>query len=260
MASTSATRPGGADTGSFESDLGKLLRDLSEASADQGNGVALLIDEAQDLPQEELIALCTIVHVANQRQDRLVIALAGLPSLPLKLAEAKSYAERLFTCHEIGALQPEDAQAALVDPALDENVIWSQDALDIVLKQAAGYPYFLQQYGQDTWNAAGASPIDRHAAELGVANGRTGLDTGFFRIRWDRATATEKSYLKAMAEDGDTGSLTSTISERLNKRPQSLGPARASLIGKGLIYSPEHGVVAYTVPAMAAFVQRQNHE
>ncbi|MDR2929444.1 MAG: ATP-binding protein [Propionibacteriaceae bacterium] len=249
---------GGADTGVFESDLSKLLRDLSEAAADQGTGVALLIDEAQDLPAKELIALCAIVHAANQRQDRLVVALAGLPSLPRRLSEAKSYAERLFSYHGIGALQPDDARRALVDPASDEDVVWSGGALDKVMAEAGGYPYFLQQYGQDTWNVAAESPLSPADAELGIAHGRAALDTGFFRVRWDRATMAEKNYLRAMAIDDDEGSQAGNIAVRLGKTVKSLGPIRASLIGKGLIYSPVHGVVAYTVPAMATFVRQQD--
>lgn len=248
---------GGADTGTFESDLGKLLRDLGGAAEEQGVGVAVLVDEAQDLPDEELIALCSIVHAANQRQDRLVLALAGLPSLPRKLAEAKSYAERLFNYRTVDALADDDAAAALVTPAEAEGVGWEEAAMNHIVMAASGYPYFLQQFGQDTWNATELPPITLPDAKLGVAIGQLALDTGFFRIRWDRATSAEKEYLKAMAVDGDGGSSSGEVAARLRKKTTALGPVRANLINKGLIYSPDHGVVAYTVPAMAEFVRRQ---
>lgn len=248
---------GGADTGTFESDLGKLLRDLSAAAEERDVGLALLIDEAQDLPDDELLALCAIVHAANQRQDRLVLALAGLPSLPRKLAEAKSYAERLFSYHTVDALTRQDAAAALSEPAEVEGVVWEDEATDHVLEAAGGYPYFLQQYGQDTWNLAPGSPITLNDARIGVAAGQLSLDSGFFRIRWDRATSAEKEYLKAMAVDGDRGSTSGDVAARLHKKTTALGPTRASLINKGLIYSPDHGIVSYTVPAMAGFVKRQ---
>lgn len=248
---------GGADTGTFESDLGKLLRDLSGAAEERGVGVALLVDEAQDLPSDELIALCAIVHAANQRQDRLVVGLAGLPSLPRKLSEAKSYAERLFSYHTVDALTAPQAADALTGPAQHEGVTWQRAAVDHVVKAAGGYPYFLQQYGQDTWNVAPESPITLHDAQLGVATGQLALDNGFFRIRWDRATPAEKDYLKAMAMDGDVGSFSGEVAARLAKKVTALGPIRANLINKGLVYSPDHGMVAFTVPAMAAFVIRQ---
>ena len=248
---------GGANTGTFESDLGKLLRDLSGAAEEKNVGLAVLVDEAQDLPDDELIALCSIIHAANQRQDRLVLALAGLPSLPRKLAEAKSYAERLFSYHTVGELSDEDAEAALVTPAQSEGAAWEPRAVEHVVRASAGYPYFLQQYGQDAWNAAPGSPITQADARVGVAIGELALDTGFFRIRWDRATTAEKEYLRAMAVDGDHGSASGEVAARLHKKTTALGPVRANLINKGLVYSPDHGIVAYTVPAMAEFVKRQ---
>lgn len=248
---------GGADSGAFEPDLGKLLKDLSGAAEERGVGVALLIDEAQDLPNEELVALCSILHGATQRQERLVVALAGLPSLPRKLAEAKSYAERQFSFHVIDALAEADAADALINPALDEGAQWDPDAVDHVVARAGGYPYFLQQYGQEVWNVAEGSTITRADARQGVEIGQLALDSGFFRIRWDRATPAEKDYLKAMAVDGDAGSLTGAVADRLHKKITAIGPTRANLINKGLVYSPDHGIVAYTVPAMAAFVRRQ---
>ena len=248
---------GGANTGTFESDLGKLLRDLSGAAEEKNIGLAVLVDEAQDLPDDELIALCSIIHAANQRQDRLVLALAGLPSLPRKLAEAKSYAERLFSYHTVGELSDEDAAAALVTPAESEGAAWEPRAVEHVVRASAGYPYFLQQYGQDAWNAAPGSPITQADARVGVAIGELALDTGFFRIRWDRATTAEKEYLRAMAVDGDHGSASGEVAARLHKKTTALGPVRANLINKGLVYSPDHGIVAYTVPAMAKFVKRQ---
>lgn len=248
---------GGADSGAFEPDLGKLLKDLCGAAEERGIGVALLIDEAQDLPTEELVALCSILHGATQRQERLVVALAGLPSLPRKLAEAKSYAERQFGFHVIDALSQADAADALIDPAVDEGVNWDPQAVAYVTARAGGYPYFLQQYGQEVWNVADGSAIELADARHGVAIGQLALDSGFFRIRWDRATPAEREYLKAMAVDGDAGSLTGAVADRLHKKITAIGPTRANLISKGLVYSPDHGLVAYTVPAMAAFVRRQ---
>ena len=248
---------GGADTGALETDLGRVVMDLVAVAEERGTGVALLIDEAQDVSQEELAALCALIHGANQRQERFVVALAGLPSLPRQLSEAKSYAERLFSFHEIGILTREESIAVLTDPAEMSGVEWSEEALDLVVDAAGDYPYFLQEFGQDTWNAATGSPIMGEDARLGIAMGTHALDTGFFRIRWERASAAEKDYLRAMAEDGEGPSSSSEIAARLGKKASALGPARANLIAKGLIYSPEYGVVAFTVPAMCRFIERQ---
>jgi hypothetical protein len=248
---------GGADTGILETDLAKLVRDLSAAAAEENTGLAFLVDEAQDLAADELVALCAIAHTAGQQGWRCLFALAGLPSLPRVLAEAKSYAERLFVFEHIEHLTTDLATRALTDPAEDEGAAWEAEAAHHVVDRAGGYPYFLQQFGQDSWNHAPGPAITLPDARLGVATGQHTLDTGFFRARWDRATRAEQRYLRAMADDGDTGSSTREIAARLGGRVNTYGPARASLIAKGLIYAPKHGRIAYTVPGMADFINRQ---
>lgn len=251
------TPGGGADTGLLEADLGRVLDDLADAAEEQHVGVALLIDEAQNLTTEELAAICQIIHGANQRQARLLVTLAGLPSLPGKLAEAKSYAERLFDYHMIGTLSREEAFDALAKSAAEEGVTWSSDAIDIILDAAGGYPYFLQQFGNDTWNAADRSPLTASDARIGLATGWAALDSGFFRAQWDRATHAERGYLRAMAAIGDDDGASGEIASQMGRSIKSLGPIRASLINKGIIYAPEHGRVAFSVPAMSDFVSRQ---
>lgn len=247
---------GGADTGNFDTDLKKLVNDLTEAAESEHVGVAILIDEAQDLPAHELATLCAVAHAAAQDSWPLLVAFAGLPSLPRILAESKSYAER-FRYEKIEQLDADVAAKALTLPAALEDVEWNRDAIDLVVEASGRYPYFLQQFGQESWNAAAETVVSRQDAAVGVARGTNDLDNGFFRVRWDRATRTEQNYLKAMAIDQDNGSSSSEIASRLNRAPMSLGPARASLIAKGLIYAPEHGMVAFTVPGMAAFIGRQ---
>jgi hypothetical protein len=247
---------GGADTGILDTDLKKLINELAEAAEEESVGLAILIDEAQDLSSEELATLCTIAHAAAQDNWRVLFAFAGLPSLPRILAEAKSYAER-FRYMKIQQLDADVVADALTIPAGIENAQWDDDAIDLVVDASGRYPYFLQQFGQETWNVATGPVIARHDAALGVAQGTNDLDNGFFRVRWDRATRAEQSYLRAMAIDRDEGSSSSEVATRLSRKPASLGPSRASLIAKGLIYAPEHGIVAFTVPGMAAFIGRQ---
>jgi hypothetical protein len=253
-------RGGGADTGVLETDLGKVVGDLAAAAAEEGTGVAFAVDEAQDLSREELAALCALAHLAGQRGWRCAFALAGLPSLPRVLSEAKSYAERLFDYRLIGHLVAAAAEQALVEPAAAEGVRWQGRALQHILTAAAGYPYFLQQFGQETWRTAEGATLTLADARVGVAAGLHALDNGFFRSRWDRATRAEQEYLRAIAVDGGAPASTGELASRLGRAQPSLGPARASLIAKGLIYAPEHGVVAFTVPGMAEFIARQSEE
>jgi hypothetical protein len=247
---------GGADTGILETDLRKLVADLAGAAEEEGIGLAILIDEAQDLSHEELTTLCVIAHAAAQDDLPVAFAFAGLPSLPRILAEARSYAER-FRYVDVHELSTTAAAEALTIPAAAEDAQWSTDAVDVITEASGGYPYFLQQFGQDAWNAAVGPEITLRDAELGVARGTLQLDTGFFRARWDRATPGEQDYLRAMSVDGDATSQSGEVANRLGRPVTSLGPIRAKLISKGLIYAPEHGVVAFTVPGMASFINRQ---
>ena len=249
---------GGADSGVLETDLDKLVKDLSEGAGEEGVGVAVLVDEAQDLTMDELVALCAIAHRASQQGWPFLLCLAGLPSLPKDVAEAKSYAERLFAFYPITALPSAIAGEVLTVPAERAGVRWETAGVALLVDEARGYPYFLQQYGQDTWNSAlGADVITVHDARVGAAVGRSALDNGFFRARWDRATRSEQAYLRGMAVDGDAGSSSGEVARRLDRKPTSLGPTRAALISKGLLYAPEHGRIAFTVPGMADFITRQ---
>lgn len=252
----SAAPGGGADTGILETDLKKLVSDLAGAADEESVGLAILVDEAQDLTGDELATMCTIAHAAAQDGWPVLFALAGLPSLPRILSEARSYAER-FQYLRIQQLDAAVAAEALTIPAEQEDAAWADDAVDVVVEASGRYPYFIQQFGQETWKAAEGPRIGVEDARLGVALGTAQLDNGFFRARWDRATRSEQAYLRSMAVDGDDGSSSGEVASRLSRKPASLGPTRASLIAKGLVYAPEHGVIAFTVPGMAAFIGRQ---
>ena len=253
-----AAAQGRGDSGELETDLSELIRDLAEVAREQGRGVAILIDEAQDLARDELKAFCAVCHQAGQRDWPFLIALAGLPSLPRQLSEAKSYAERLFTYREITQLRDEAAEQALTRPAAAEGVSWQDDAVTFVVSATRGYPYFLQEYGQATWNAAQGTTLTYDDARVGAASGQAHLDAGFYRARWERATPGQRAYLQALAQDGDGPSQSGEVSARLGKTSTGVGPIRDSLIKKGLIYAPEHGRIAYTVPGMADFIARQS--
>lgn len=247
---------GGADTGILQTDLRKVIRDVGRAAKEEGVGLAILIDEAQDVDKQELMVLSSITQVAAQDDWPVLFAFAGLPSLPQILAEAKSYTER-FQYEHIERLSDAEAKLALTDPANEEGAEWSPDAVVRVVETSDRYPYFLQQFGQETWSVAAGSPITLSDAEIGILKGQQQLDNGFFRARWDRTTEAEKRYMRAMCPEGDVGVGSSDVAYRLNKSVQSLGPTRANLIHKGLVYAPDHGVVRFTVPGMSAFIERQ---
>jgi len=252
-----ATSAGRADSGDLETDVGELVEDLADALGDGGLAFALFIDEMQDVDLPTLSALLATQHGAGQRGRPFYIIGAGLPSLPGVLSQARSYAERLFDYHRIGALDRGPALAALRDPALANGADYEQPALDLLVAAAQGYPYFLQEYGRAIWDIAQAAPFTAGDATAALEYGLARLDEGFFTARWERATRVEREFLAAMAVEAGGACATLALATRLGKKVSAIGPARAGLIGKGLIYAPDHGMVAYTVPGMATFIRRQ---
>ena len=245
-------------TGSLNSDFADLIIDVAEGARAIDTGVAVFVDEMQHLTKSELAAICQACHAANQQNLPFVLVGAGLPNLPRVLSDAVSYAERLFDYRSIGRLGADDSKAAVMLPASDEDAEWNPAAIAVILEASDGYPYFIQQFGQSSWNIAAKSPITVGDARNGVELGRAKLDNGFFRARWDRATPTERDLMTAMAIDGDGPSDSNSVAKRLHKSTAAIGPARANLIAKGLVWAPEHGQIAFTVPGMAAFIERQS--
>lgn len=251
---------GRADSGDLEIDLVELFTDAAALAAEHDTGLALFLDELQDAPGRDLSALCAAVHEVSQARSPLLVVGAGLPHLPAVLTGAKSYAERLFTYREVGRLTPEAAASALTVPAAREGVRFTDAGLAALLGAADGYPYFLQAYGAAAWDAAPLDPIDVDDVVAGRREADAELATGFFGSRWERATNAERAYLHAMADllDGRDGAvLTAALAAHLGKRPAGLSPARDALLRKGLVYSPQRGVVAFTVPHFARFARER---
>lgn len=247
---------GTADSGDLEADLSALFLALGEAAMDRGAAIALIVDELQYLSEEELSALIMAMHQISQRQLPVVLFGAGLPQLVALAGRAKSYAERMFQFPELGPLQPEDAAAALQEPVMQENVRFTDEALQEIIVQTQGYPYFLQEWGYQSWNIADQSPIEIGDVQQATDESIRRLDMNFFRVRFDRLTPREKEYLQALAELGEGPHRSGDVAERLGVKVQSVAPVRNSLIKKGMIYSPAHGDTAFTVPLFGGFMKR----
>jgi len=247
---------GSADSGDLAIDLPNLFVAVAEAAQERGSAVAVLIDEIQYFGSKELGALIMAMHRVQQLSLPLVLIGAGLPILPGLAGESKSYAERLFSYPDIGPLARQDSAKALREPALEAGVVIEVDALDEVFRLTKGYPYFLQEWGYQAWNMALSSPIT--LADVKEATGAVipRLDQNFFRVRFDRLTPSEKNFLRAMAEIGPGPHRTSDIAEMLKVKLTSMGPVRAKLLKKGMVYSPAHGDMAFTVPLFDEFMRR----
>ena len=247
---------GSADSGDLEIDLPNLFVAIGEAAQDRNSAVAIFIDEIQYFSKKELGALIMAMHKIQQQQLPLVLLGAGLPILPGMAGDSKSYAERLFNFPNIGALSQVDTAKALQEPALEAGVAFEDAALDEVFLLTKGYPYFLQEWGYVAWNLATISPITLQVVRDAKKAVIPRLDENFFRVRFDRLTPSEKNFLRAIAELGPGAHRTGDIAEILKVKVTSLGPVRAKLINKGMIYSPAHGDMDFTVPLFDDFMIR----
>ena len=245
-----------ADSGDLENDLTELFLQIGLAAKERQTAFVLFIDEIQYIKEEEFAALIMALHKCTQRQLPVMVVGAGLPQLIGQAGEAKSYAERLFQYPEIGPLDRDAAKKALTLPAAEKGVNYTDEALEEILSQTKGYPYFLQEWGKHSWQCADSSPITgddaRQASRIAISE----LDGSFFRVRFDRLTQSEKKYLRAMAELGDGPHRSGDIAHLLEKEVQSGAPIRASLINKGMIYSPDHGDNSFTVPLFDGYMKR----
>ncbi|NOT11355.1 MAG: AAA family ATPase [Methylococcaceae bacterium] len=248
--------PGAADSGDLEVDLPSLFVAVAEAAEERGSAVAILIDEIQYFSAAELSALIMAMHKMQQRQLPLVLIAAGLPILPGLAGESKSYAERLFSFPDVGPLPEADAIRALQEPIRAAGESIEQEALREIYDMTKGYPYFLQEWGYQAWNHAMASPISLQVVLETSEVVSKRLDENFFRVRFDRLTPREKKYLRAMAELGAGPYRTGDVAEILGVLINTLGPVRASLIKKGMVFSPSHGDMAFTVPLFDEFMRR----
>jgi hypothetical protein len=250
---------GRADTGDLETDLTELFTDVADLAADLSVGVAIFIDEMQDVAPAELSALCSACHEISQQQAPLVIVGAGLPHLPTALSASKSYAERLFHYRSIDRLSRAESDRALLVPASGEEVDYDEAALERLYRLTDGYPYFVQAYGKATWDTAPGTPITCRDVDDAAPQAESELGIGFFGARFERATPAERDYMKAMADLGasslDGPVSTAEVALSLGRKPQSLSPARDGLIKKGLVYAEERGVVRFTVPHFGAFLR-----
>ncbi|MFI7677091.1 AAA family ATPase [Actinophytocola sp. NPDC049390] len=249
---------GRADSGDIEIDLVELFTDVAELAQDVGTGVALLIDEMQDVMADDVSALCAACHELSQSGAPFVVVGAGLPHLPAVLSASKSYSERLFRYVRIDRLDRTDADQAVVAPIAREDAGITDEALDALFDAAGGYPYFIQAYGKAAWDAAPSDPITAEDVAVAAPEAEAELAVGFFGSRYERATPAEREYLRAMAEltkgKTDEGAATADIASHLGRKPSSLSPARDSLIKKGLIFSAERGRIAFTVPHFGRYL------
>jgi len=256
LAIDTAPEAGLADSGDLDIDLADLFVTIGKAAEERSTAITLFIDELQYVPEDQLASLIHALHNASQEQLPITMVAAGLPQLIGRTGNAKSYAERLFEFASVDRLHDAYAHIALTVPAAREGVEFQPEAISEILKRTSGYPYFLQQWGKHSWDAADVSPIGIADARRATDDALAELDASFFRVRFDRLTPAQKRYMRAMAELGPGPHRSGDIAQILDRKVTSVAPTRNSLVAKGMIYSPAHGDTAFTVPLFDGFMKR----
>ncbi|MCB6413673.1 AAA family ATPase [Faecalimonas umbilicata] len=251
---------GTADTGQFENDLKEILVSMGVVAKKTNHMVCFFIDEVQYLKQEELTALITALHRINQKQLPILIFAAGLPKIAKLAGDSKSYAERLFEFISIDSLKYDDARQALLNPAEEQGVTYSEDAIEYIIKMTDGYPYFIQEYGKQAWEKMQDKKIDLDCVKRAEADFIESLDKSFFKVRYDRATKREKDFMFGMVKCGDLPCTIAEVAKQMGTTPKSIGPLRSQLIHKGFIYSTSYGEIDFTVPQFDRYLLRINPE
>lgn len=253
----------GVDAGATHGDDLSLALDVTEvfvavgeAARDQGKGVLLLLDEVQFLGTTQLEAVIQAIHKTVQRTLPITVVGAGLPQLAELAGDAKSYAERLFKFPSIGNLDDDDTRRALDEPAREEGAHFTADALDLAVQVTGGYPYFIQELGSAVWGLAGGPEITLADVRNAIPAYEAKLDASFFRVRIDRATELQRAYMRAMAELGPGPQKAADVAEMMGRSSTNLAPTRSGLINMGLLYTPEHGYAAFTVPHFDQYLKR----
>ena len=247
---------GVADSGNLELDLVALFEAIGTAASASNTALVAIIDELQYVPKAELAALIAALHRAGQKRLPILVAAAGLPQLRARAAEAKTYAERLFEFREIGPLDDDASRNAIAKPIRARKADIGAEALRVIVAETQGYPYFLQEWGRHAWNIAEKPQITAGDVERASREVAASLDAGFFRARFDRLTASQKRYLRAMAELGPGPHGSGEIARTLGRKVTALGPTRSQLIAKGMVWSATRGDTAFTVPLFDQFMRR----
>ena len=246
-----------ASSGKMELDLSEVLLASARAAKASNKAIGMYVDELQNLELEAMRGIIVALHFAAQESLPLYLVGSGLPSIRALVGKSKTYAERMFNYAEIGALCKEDVDLAITVPLNNNGLDIEPEAITEVFEKTKGYPYFLQEYGYQMWIAAEKSPISADDVRRIVPDVQNRLDSNFFDVRFDRISNREKEFLRAMAEfPQDKAVPMSELVGTMGRPLSAISPIRASLIKKGVVYSPEYGGIAYTVPMFADYMKR----
>lgn len=243
-------------TNNLTQSLTDVFTSLGEAAAKAEIPICFFIDEIQYIKSENLGALIAAIHRTNQLGYPIMIIAAGLPKIYSMLSSEKSYSERLFIYKEIDSLEREQAIKAIEMPIKQFNVKYSDKAINKIIEVTEGYPFFIQQLCQIVFQNIDSKVISDIDVENNLEEFFEKLDTGFFKLRYERCSAAEKKFIFVMVKCGELPCTIANIAEIMKKSINSISTARAQLINKGIIYPVKYRELDFTVPQFSGFIHR----
>ena len=257
--------------GKVETDLSKSLYDAVEGALDTGHqGFALLLDEAQvirdDTSRNGQYPMSMFIAAVNALQEAglpLALVLCGLPTLATNLQNARTYSERMFRAEHIGALQgnPGPARDAFVQPLAGTGIEADEDLVSRVLEEVEGYPFFIQLWGAELWEAAQDAGTDQFTPRLLDAiesDIYDRLDLEFYAGRIETLTPSEQDLVLATAACPYPPLRTSDIRSRSAKSGGNVNVLMGRLTEQGVIFRVQKGLYEYTAPKFHEYLKRRS--
>lgn len=236
--------------------LTDVFTTIGETAYRSETPICFFIDEIQYMKAKELGSLIAALHRSNQLGYPVMMIGAGLPKIYKMLSDEKSYSERLFFYKEIGALTDEQSKNAIIMPAQKFGVTYSEGAVEEIISVTKGYPFFIQQICQIVYQNTDEKRIAQKHVEDNMDDFLKTLDTGFFKVRYERCADSDKKFVFAMVKCGDLPCTISNVAHNLHKSVNSISTTRAQLISKGIIYPIRYKELDFTVPEFDKYVMR----
>ena len=241
---------------SLTQSLTEVFVTIGETAYKAETPICFFIDEIQYMKQNELGSLIAALHRTNQLGYPVMIIGAGLPKIYKMLSEEKSYSERLFLYKKIDSLTEEQSRKAIEEPAKKFGITYTDDAIKEIIAVTKGYPFFIQQMCQVVYNNTDTKIIQADQIKQNVNEFFKMLDTGFFKVRYERCSDGEKNFVFAMVYCDELPCTISNVSKNLRKKVKTISPTRAQLINKGIIYPVRYSELDFTVPEFTGFIRR----
>ncbi|MCK6526579.1 hypothetical protein L6R50_03185 [Myxococcota bacterium] len=249
-------------------DLARCLLDGVRTAAEHGReGLVLLLDEAQVIRDERdrrgehpLSLLITAISALQRLELPVGLVLCGLPTLTGNLLRARSYTERMFRGEELGRLPPVEAAAALSRPLESRSMQIDDEVVRRVVEEVEGYPYFIQLWGAELWDAAryvGRTTFDPPLLDATTPEIYRRLDIDFYEPRVSTLTPAEQDVLLATARCPYPPVRTANLNTHVDKTPGNVNVLLGRLVEAGVLYRIRKGEYEYTAPKFRQYLGRR---